>query len=83
LSGFLSPTNDRRTLQLSLDATPPAWEGTIGRWQQAAEKPLKDFLIRTRTDSAQTHDLEHAGHLAVRLLFAPRASVEPLAAHAC
>lgn len=80
LGWLLVAGNDRRVAQLCLDASPPAWEGAAYHCQQAAEKPLKGFLVNANTDFGRTHDLEHLGYRVVRLFPALRLLVEPLGA---
>ena len=59
---------DHRAAQVCLAAAPPLPEVAAYHCQQAMEKLLKGFLVRSNTDFGKTHDLDELG-LSVLAMF--------------
>jgi HEPN domain-containing protein len=53
---------DARIARGLLHLDPPSLGGAAYHCQQAAEKPLKGFLVRDSIDFRRTHDLDRLGH---------------------
>ncbi len=53
---------DHRAARICLAADPPLPEVAAYHCQQAIEKLLKGFLVRSNTDFGKTHDLDALGH---------------------
>jgi HEPN domain-containing protein len=56
---------DQRAARICLTADPPLLDVAAYHCQQAMEKLLKGFLVRSNTDFGRTHDLTDLGHSVV------------------
>jgi HEPN domain-containing protein len=53
--------NDRRAARICVDADPPLLDVAAFHTRQAAEKPLKGFLVLASIDFGKTQDLDKLG----------------------
>jgi HEPN domain-containing protein len=68
---------DERAVRLCLAADPPLLDVAAYHCQQAMEKLLKGFLVRSNTDFGKTHDLDELGQAVLAQYPAAVALVTP------
>jgi HEPN domain-containing protein len=68
---------DHRAARMCLAADPPLPEVAAFLCQQAIEKLLKGFLVRSNTDFRKTHDLDELGRSVIAIYPSAAALVTP------